>query len=195
MHTEVQFSGPFSWIKQASLPEIWQATGLIERPGIYVMTIALPAGHLPYYVGESKSLFERLSTHYEKTRRGEYRVFEPDAFARGERVQIWPGVFRNAKTPAQCKAALPQLWPAIQAKLRSTRLFIAPLDCDPRTRVRIEAEIAQPLQWKGGRWRAANPFQDDTVCYRPKTASEAAVECRLTLPAPIMGLREGTFWA
>jgi hypothetical protein len=183
----VAFSGPFSWINQPQIPSLWEAPEL-SKPGIYIWTVELPEGHLIFYVGETgTSLRQRLGEHYKKLTTAQYHVYDPAQFARGKRVSLWPGTFRNVKSVAECDAALPMLRKPITEIVRMLRLFIAPLDCDLRTRRRIEAAIAQPLYSISGMIRE---FQDPTIRYHAREAGEASIACRLTSSTRMLGVQE-----
>jgi hypothetical protein len=182
----VPLSGPFSWINQPQVPSLWEAREL-SKPGIYIWTVELPEGHLIFYVGDAKRLDSRLQTHYRKLTTAQYHVYEPAQFARGKRVSLWPGTFRNVKSVAECDAALPMLREAITEIVRMLRLFIVPLDCDQRTRRRIEAAIAKPLYKIPG---MIGEFQDPTITYQARIASETPIACRLTSSKRLLGLQE-----
>ena len=114
-------------------------------------------------------------------------VYEPEAFARGEKVMLWPGRFdaSNRKTVRECIENYPRLSEPIAEITRLMRFFVAPLACEERIRRRSEAAIALAL------YAAPDPagsFQEKGIRYRPRTAVEAPLECLISSPVPLLGL-------
>ena len=186
----IAFAGPFSWPGTTDAPSVFEvAEG--RRSGIYVWTVPLPEGHLIYYVGETgRSFAERQAEHYKEHAAAMYHVWSPTEFARGEKVELWPGRYdrdvTHRKSIKECIANYSRLSEPILKMAYILRFFLAPLSCDTRIRRRIEAAIAQSLYVTPG---IVGTFQD-RIPYHPRMNDEQPVACVITSPVPLLGLPE-----
>ncbi len=63
-----------------------------QQSGIYLWTIPFGEQFLTYYVGETgRSFVARHTEHAQSYLHGLYRVYDPQLFAKGEKVFIWEG--------------------------------------------------------------------------------------------------------
>lgn len=186
---EVSFAGPFSWPGAPDAPSLLDVE---ERRGvgIYLWTVPVEDGHLVYYVGETGRGFgTRMLEHYAEHAACMYHVYEPEAFARGEKVAVWPGRYDPAdrKSPKQCMAEYPRLAAQVHELTHLYRFMLAPLSCDDRVRRRAEAAIANLLYEAPGRVGA---FQDRNIRYQPRRQDEPPVLCQIRSTVPLLGVPE-----
>jgi hypothetical protein len=134
--------GPFSWYS-ADGPSVFDQP-VVDEPGLYLWALRFAEHHRVYYVGETgRSLHDRLHTHRLNYLIGKYQIYEPDAFARGERVPVWGGM--RTDTPLKRLEVFLQDYVTISAclhcQLQLLQVFVAPLTTDKRTRQRIEYAV------------------------------------------------------
>ena len=88
---KLNFLGPYSWLDMPDAPSLLEAE-TSRHPGIYLWTIPLAHGHLVYYVGETGRAFRvRMLEHYKEHASGMYHLYDPERFAKGEKIFLWPG--------------------------------------------------------------------------------------------------------
>lgn len=185
----LRFAGPYSWPGTPDAPSLFDAPEA-DQPGIYLWTVPLPEGHLVYYVGETgRSFATRLREHYLEHAAGMYHLYEPDAFARGEKSMVWPGLWdrEDRKTVQECIEAYPQLAPTIAKMTSVLRFFLAPMDCDQRTRKRVEGALARALYEAPGK---AGEFQERGIRYERRREDERAIQVKLATAVPLLGVPE-----
>ncbi len=184
----VEFRGPYGWFPGAGVPFIGDAIHVPDF-GLYLWTASLPSGYLVQYVGETgKSFSRRSKEHARKLLKGRYEVLDPTDFALGVRRPIWPGAFGKERRPVdECEVAAQTYADDIQAFMRSLRFFIAPIDCDERTRCRIEGAIARYLAAQPG---IVGAFQSPGVRYSKRWKDEVPIPCEFRAEAPILGMPE-----
>lgn len=183
----VSFAGPFSWPGTSEAPSVFDVEER-RQPGIYLWTVPLPDAHLIYYVGETGRDFgSRLLEHYTLHAAAMYHVYSPQEFARGEKVALWPGRFDvfDRKSVTDCIASHPRLYEPIRELTFMLRFLLAPLSCEHRIRLRVEAAIANTLYAAPG---IIGAFQDRGIRYHPRQGDEQPVECVVTSPVPLLGL-------
>lgn len=185
----VSFAGPFSWSGTSDAPSLFDAE---ERrgSGVYLWTVALPEGHLIYYVGETgRSFGTRFREHYLEHAAAMYHVYSPAEFACGEKVALWPGHFdaMHRKSEKECITKHGELCEQIQKMTLMFRFFLAPIYCEDRIRRRIEAAIAQALYAAPG---IIGAFQDRGVRYNARTSNEDPIRCRAISSKSLLGLPE-----
>ncbi|MGO9302640.1 MAG: hypothetical protein ACLP3R_02920, partial [Candidatus Korobacteraceae bacterium] len=179
----IAFAGPFSWPGTPDAPSVFDVDEG-HKPGIYVWTVSLPEGHLVYYVGETgRSFYERLFEHYREHAAAMYHVWSPAEFARGNKIQLWPG----CQDVKEWIANYSRLSESISKMTYILRFFLAPLSCDTRIRRRIEAAIAQALYATPG---IVGTFQDQGIRYCSRTNDEEPIGCIASSPVPLLGLEE-----
>ncbi len=177
-------SGPYTW---TSGPACVFDAGR-DVAGIYLWTIPYREGYLVYYVGETgRSFTERLSEHAESYLTGRYRIWEPAAFSRGEKVLLWDGMWRSdsRNTIGDFLARYPELSAAVHSLFGAMRLFLIPMEADARLRQRVEAALALGLRDREG---IVGAFQDSDIRYRPRRKMEPSISVELDLPALIHGV-------
>ena len=78
-----------------------------------------------------------------------------------------------------------ELNPKIIRFIEQFRVFLAPIECDKRTRERIGSKIAITLNEQEG---IASSFQDQDIRYRPSRKDEPPLRVSMAFSKPIMGL-------
>jgi hypothetical protein len=146
---EIQFHGPLQIISGQEDNVLLSPSGKLN--GIYIWAIPFGNKYLPYYIGETgKSFTYRIMEHVKCHLNGFYRIYDPEAFAKGKKELVWGGMWKtDRKSPEVMIEYLnnyKQLAALAYAFLKQFRVFLAPLDSDDkRLRQRIEASIAQDL--------------------------------------------------
>jgi hypothetical protein len=185
----VPFVGPFSWPGVPDAPSVFDVK-VSREPGIYLWTVPLQNGHLVWYVGETgRKLRIRLLEHYQEHAACMYHVYSPAEFARGEKIMVWPGRYDPAdrKTVQECIAQYSRMSQPVEELTHLYRFFLAPLHCEDRVRLRIEAAIAKALYDAPG---LAGAFQERGIRYVPRKDNEEPVACMITTAAPFIGMPE-----
>ena len=182
----VEFLGPFAWIPTLDVASVFDAVPE-GTAGLYLWTIDRGDGHLVFYVGETgRCIRMRLGEHYAEHCAGRYSIHEPSAFARGEKSCLWPGYYgKSGRELGECVAASIELAGKIAEITRMMRFFVAPTDCDKRTRRRMEAAIADAIARAPG---AAGAFQEPGVRYERRRADETPIEIRFRCNSTLLGL-------
>ena len=157
-----------------------------------MFTIPFESKYLVYYVGETGSSFaNRLLQHVQSYLNGFYRVFDPEAFGKGEKVLIWGGMWktdrREPKLICDFIDRQPELVPKILLLLKQFRIFLAPVNEEKRIIERLEAEIARSINQQEG---IVGRFQDSDIRYRPTRPTEQQLRVVMTFPQQIMGLNK-----
>lgn len=184
----VEFHGPLAWIRTAGAEFIFEAE-IARSAGVYLWTVETAEGYLIWYVGETGASFRhRMRDHFREQLSGMYMVYDPDAFARGEKRLVWQGMYRRGeeRRVPEFLEALPDIWPAVVDLAKALRFFVAPLDCDRRLRKRIEAAIAAYLYAQPG---AVGAAQDRGIRYEaPRWPNEEPLELTILSSSPLRGL-------
>lgn len=184
---KLNFLGPYSWLDMPDAPSLLEAE-TSRHPGIYLWTIPLAHGHLVYYVGETGRAFRvRMLEHYKEHASGMYHLYDPERFAKGEKISLWPGRYDvgERKTALECIVAYPHLCRAITELTGIYRFLLAPLECDARLRRRIEAAIAAELMCQSD---PMGSFQEPGVRYHPRRGSESSLHIDVESAVPILGM-------
>lgn len=182
-----QWFGPFDFRQNENL----FTNPLSHRSGVYLWTIPFENNYLVYYVGQTGASFAiRSFQHLQSYLNGLYRVYDPEKFAKGEKVLIWGGMWKpDRKEPKVMSEFLINyswLAPKILEFIGLFRLFVAPIDGDERDRERIEHAIAKSLNEQDG---IIGNFQDKDIRYKPRKTTEKPFKVAMTF-ANIMGLKE-----
>jgi len=182
--------GPFSFIGEQE--ENVFTCAVSKKIGIYLFTIPFEGKHLVYYVGETGSFFaNRLLQHVQSYLNGFYRVFDPEAFGKGEKILVWGGMWkkdrREPKLICDFIDKQAELAPKILLFLSQFRLFLAPMNEENRIVERIEAEIARSINQQDG---IVGRFQDKDIRYRPTRPDEPQFKVAMTFSQQIMGLNQ-----
>jgi hypothetical protein len=181
----LQWYGPYDFIQKENL----FTNSLSQRNGVYLWTIPFENKYLVYYVGQTGASFaSRSFQHLQNYLNGLYRVYDPDKFAKGEKVLIWGGMWKSdRKEPKFMSEFLINyslIAPKILVFIKLFRVFLAPVDGDYRVRERIESAIARCLYQQPG---VIGSFQDKDVRYKPRKTTEQPFKVAMTF-SNIMGL-------
>lgn len=125
--------------------------------------------------------------HYKEHASGMYHLYDPERFAKGEKIFLWPGRYDagERKTALEYVVAFPHLCRAI-AKLKGIyRFLLAPLECDARLRRRIEAAIAAELICQPD---PMGSFQKLGVRYHALRGNESPPHIDIESAVPILGM-------
>ena len=185
MSLSIQWFGPYSFLQEDNLFH----NPLSLEKGVYLWTIQYQSEYLVYYVGQTGTSFAlRNLQHIQSYLNGFYRIYDPEMFAKGEKVLIWGGMWKpDRKDPKFMTEFLinyPQFAPKILSFVGIFRLFIAPIDGNERVRERIEAAVAESLNQQSG---IVGSFQDKDVRYNPRKTTEKSFKAVMSFPN-IMGL-------
>lgn len=186
----VNWHGPYSLIGKDA-ESVFTCLMSAEK-GVYLFTIPFEGKYLVYYVGETGSSFaNRLLQHVQSYLNGFYRVFDPEAFEKGEKILIWGGMWktdrREPKLICDFIDRQPELAPKILLLLKQFRIFLAPVNEEKRIIERLEAEIARSINQQEG---IVGRFQDNDIRYRPTKPNEQQLRVVMTSSQQIMGLNE-----
>jgi hypothetical protein len=161
------------------------------NPGIYLWTVPSTVGELVYYVGETDRGFaRRMDEHLTEQLSGRYRLYEPNAFLRGEKDLLWRGVNGRGAQPnvAGFVDKLPAWAPALVEFVRSIRFHVAPTTCSGRSRRRIEAALANHLREQKG---LIGKFQEADVRYARRRVNEETITVEITWQQKPLDVPEG----
>jgi hypothetical protein len=186
---ELKFSGPYAWLPGLSAPSLGEVE-LGTSPGIYLWTVPSTVGELVYYVGEtSRSFARRMDEHLAEQLSGRYRIYNPEAFLRGEKDLLWRGVYGRGAQPnvSGFVDKLPTWAPSLVEFVRSIRFHVAPTTCSDRSRRRIEAALANRLQEQKG---LIGEFQEEDVRYVPRRAEEEPITVNIAWQQKPLGVPE-----
>ncbi len=184
---KINFVGPFSWIDQQTSASIYDVD-ISKKPGIYLWTIEYNGSELVYYVGETgRSFKQRLTEHFQQHCSGAYHLYDPAQFTKGEKKCLWPGRYDpNHKTSVKDFINQAEnLFPVIIRLFQIYRFFLAPIECDKRTRNRIEAAIAKHLYDQPG---IVGQFQDTGIRYSSKYEDEPEIKVKIASSNNLIGL-------
>ena len=142
----LDFIGPFRWF--GTPDQVLFNQPVADQYGIYIWGVVRPNGLLVYYVGETgKSFKERHRVHLREYLKGYWVVFDPDAFANGNREIIWGGLEQSTKcSPEGWNERKEELTPKIKSYLNTLCVFFAPITLRTLVRQRIESAIAAHIK-------------------------------------------------
>jgi hypothetical protein len=199
---EAELLGPFKSPKKYA-----NRDSIFKESGIYIWTIPWDGRFLTNYVGETGTSFaRRLLEHRRWYYTGEYRVYEPNEFLKGNKKIIWGGLWWFKKTIKDEKL-LNQIETnigkgkgkynnEIEELVDSFRVFLIPLTYlnglsplekeNKRIRRRIEGALVRKL--------ASNPdvfhFHDFTGEFTDKSEDDEEIQLHLKKATQIIGLEE-----
>ncbi len=185
----LHFQGPFQWTSRNGTPSVLDSE-ISARSGLYLWTVATPAGELIYYVGETgRSFGVRMFEHLKEHLAGAYHVFDPIALMQAEKRELWPGLYNRdrAKLLPELLHRFEELAVPIARLVDVYRFHPAPTDSPSRLRQRIEAALSRRLFAQSG---LAGEFQDKGIRYRPRRRSETPVQVRITSSKRLVALPE-----
>ena len=157
-----------------------------EQKGLYLWCVPTDEHRLVItYIGETgTSFYQRTKEHVINALGGNYEICDPTALRAGITKIEWTGLWRKGtrdKMPDFIRR-LPELVPTIQGYLELHKVFVAPIDTDPRTRKRIEGELASII-------RATTPcLISPDVRYVKRNYLEEAIPFAISSEQPIWGL-------
>ena len=155
---EVRWSGPYQWpgvVGDSNLPRIEEAPEA-SLGGVYLWTVEYGGKYLIYAAGKTRRSFvKRLREHSTAHRSGFFTIFDMDAMKQGRRQEIWHGFFtkrRPAERQAEFRRRKGEILEAVARQLEAFRVFVAPLEPEPRLLSRMESSIMDCL------YSAPEPF-------------------------------------
>jgi hypothetical protein len=172
---EINFEGPFYWVSEPGKTSTLESKSC-RQSGVYFWSINYQKKELVYYIGQTGRWFSsRLAEHFYQHASGGYHLYEPSAFLRGEKVQVWPGRFdaKERTTIPEFLDHFEELAPVIKQLAGIYRFWVAPMDGDKRLRERFEAALSIHLFNQPG---IVGAFQDQGIRYNPRWESEAPLE-------------------
>lgn len=141
----LNWQGPFRWFGRGE--DSIFAGPCSQTSGVYVWTVPIRDRYRVFYVGQTEAGFaHRHHDHFMWYFKGAYSIYEPEAFARGELVQIYQGfAYRNPawKLARDYYASFESLVGPLVEHLSLMRMFIAELPSDRRLQRRVETRIMQ----------------------------------------------------
>lgn len=145
-----------------------------KEKGIYLWTIPFENKYLVHYVGETGVSFAyRTMEHIKNYLQGQYTLYEPEEFAKGKKIQLWSGMWKERKSNPAVMHEFLQKYPEFSTKyfdfLTLLRFFAIPVESSRRVRQRIESAIARHLYKQPG---IVGAFQDKGVRYLPRRSDE-----------------------
>ncbi len=183
---EIEWLGPYRFYGTKS--DMLFAQPAAQQSGLYLWTIPFDDRYLTYYVGETgRSFIARFTEHVQCCLHGYYRIYDPQLFARGEKVLIWEGMWKAGTRDriGEFLNRYTELSPRSYEFLGLFRIFVAPIDAKRRIRERIEAKIAEELSQQSG---AIRKFPNDDIKYKPKRSDEAPISVAMSGSESILGL-------
>ena len=185
---ELRWEGPFSL--DANDPRALFKSTVANESGIYVWTVATPAGQLIQYVGETEDTFAaRHGTHLRYYNTGRYTIHRAESFRMGRKDPVYVGYRWSKKRRQNClsefRARREELRQALAAMLEVIEVFVAPLDADQRARRRIETAIVQCLQKHGAQ---EGEFLDEGLNLWRPVPGETPIQVTTECPVPFRGL-------
>jgi hypothetical protein len=127
-----------------------------------------------------------MEEHFREHAACMYTLYEPEQFASGIKVKLWPGRFGEEKRSiAECVAQSVVFAPQIAATTQLFRFFLAPTTCDERTRQLAESGIADCLYNTPG---MIGDFQDKGIRYHRRTATEQLIRFSIQSSSRLLGI-------
>ena len=154
---EIEFEGKYTW-------ENWKQYPNIRSSGIYIWSIPYKNRELAYYIGMSKNMFFRTSTHQKNYETGYYQTFDPSLFEKGKKVHVWMGRWRYDNALRKKDISQEEYSSGLddyhnnldyfKSKqndfLGLMNIFFCPVKMKARELKRIESAIALNIIYKGG---------------------------------------------
>lgn len=147
MALALSWHGPYSFVPTDGRIAVYDAAE-VDSPGVYMWTLLLESRHLVNYVGISaSSVAGRQEEHMRCYLSGQYVIYSPAEFARGNKIQEFDP--RNGLSEFLSRSAF--LCPMILEQVRLFEIFFAPLGVDKTMLKRIESGLIEVLQEADGR--------------------------------------------
>jgi hypothetical protein len=180
---DVSWAGPIPFTKIVEGEGIPQS---LKGPGIYIWTVQVNSRHVAYYVGETgRSIRDRTIEHYKVYVHGEYRIYDPIQFQKGDMVLLWGEAFgvRWPRKVSEYLHNVHRLAPAIEGLVNLYEVYALTFDQPLRLRKRLEAETAYRCRLDPG------SLQNEDIKYAHTKPDEDLVTIRLLQPIPVAGLK------
>ena len=178
IYTEITFEGPFYWVSEPGKTSILESKSC-RQSGVYFWSINYQEKELVYYIGQTGRRFSsRLAEHFCQHASGGYHLYEPSAFLRGEKIQVWAGRFdaNQRTTIPDFLVHFDVLAPVIKQLAGIYRFWVAPMESDKRLRERFEAALSIHLYNQPG---IVGAFQDQGIRYTPRWESEVPLKAKI----------------
>lgn len=176
-HT-ISFEGPFQYLPGRNSVFDQTAAGF---PGIYLWTIEHGEKYLINYVGiTGRPISHRLQDHLAHYYRGDYTIYEPQLFIKGEKQVM----YRPSGSILEFVPEFLTLAPAIDSQIKTYRLFIAKAEGSKEWLERIESGIINKLRDSGGK---AVEFLDNYRISRDVPEADK-VGVKIISPVELVGL-------
>lgn len=178
---EVNWRGPYRWPGVDGDSRIGALEDAPEASlcGVYLWTVEYQEKHLIYAAGQTQRPFlKRLREHSTAHRNGFFTVFDMEAMRQGKREEVWHGFFTKKRSPDRKEDFFrrkTEIQEAIENQLATFRVFLGPLEPEPRLLARMEAGIMDSL------YAAPPPFStipDQGMSLSRRWASESPVVVR-----------------
>ncbi|MBW6475027.1 MAG: hypothetical protein K0B14_18010 [Anaerolineaceae bacterium] len=184
---DITFKGPFYWVCEQGKTSILESPSC-RQSGVYFCSVSYQEKDLVYYIGQTGRWFSsRLAEHFLQHASGGYHLYEPNAFLRGEKIQVWPGRYDATQrtTISDFLDHFDELAPVIKKLASIYRFWVAPIDGDKRLRERLEAAMSIHLHNQPG---IVGAFQDKGIHYNPHCKNEAPLIAKFNNYDQIHGL-------
>ena len=144
----LHFRGPYPLCSQEE--DVLAGCPSAGENGIYIWAVRAPSGIFRViYVGETgTSFYRRTKEHLIQILGGNYLVYDPQALRKGQRKDLWPGMWRKEvrdKMP-EFLNRYEELAPKIRESLLLHSVFLAPMKSDRALRQSVESAIAWSIR-------------------------------------------------
>jgi hypothetical protein len=185
---EIQIHGPFNLGRNESENILLNSIG--KEKGIYLWTIPFEDKYLVHYVGETGVSFAfRTMEHIRNYLQGQYGLYEPEEFAKGRKIQLWSGMWKERRNNPSVLNQFLQRYPEFSTKysdfLALLRFFLAPVESSQRIRQRIESAIAGYFYNQPG---IVGTFQDEEIRYLPRRPDEIPILLKIRCSEQIIAM-------
>lgn len=182
--------GPLNWTGDPRHSFLFESPNA-DAAGVYLWTVQTPEGELVYYVGQTGTSFaERQWQWLTGYLAGQYRVYDPEAFAEGRRGDlVWGGMWRKSERDRAVEflQRYEELAPIIREFVGLLRIWLLPLEYEPRIRKRIEGAIARHLRSQED---PVGSFQDTDIHYPRRREDEEPIAVQISYAANILGMQD-----
>jgi|TARA_B100001094_G_scaffold319988_2_gene365547 hypothetical protein len=136
------------WNGPHNYPKLRQISSLDNISGVYMWTVLGQSGYVCSGCGITKrTIRKRALEHRLGYLRGAYTMFDIDEMRKGNRKEIWHGMWAGFDSPER-KAEFPdrkdELQAVAQQQMDSLQIFVVP-EQDQRIKERIEAAVVSTI--------------------------------------------------
>ena len=168
---KINFKGPSYFLPIGSQRSIFERTDA-AMPGVYLWTVRSNDLYWVNYVGISESsIVQRMAEHFRSYFKGEYTIYDSEAFRQIAKRQIYRGNTNPAEFRQQFKKIALDLIPLLE----SYQVFYAVLQMEKQSLERIESTLILRLQESA----QAKQFLDNA---RPSRTDGVPVDIDLEWP-------------